>query len=127
MIFFLLDENIPQKVAKALAALDFPVAHALDHFDRGKPDEDLFPELKARGWILVTHDAGMWRKKGQREALLQAGIGAFILVSSAAFSPPELTGLLIRRLPEMIDIAQRTRRPFVLRVPDRGKIGPFPS
>ena len=69
----------------------------------------------------------MWRKRDQGDALLQAEIGAFALVSSAAFSAPELTGLLIRRLPEMIDIAQRIRRPFVLQAPDRGKIGPFPS
>jgi predicted nuclease of predicted toxin-antitoxin system len=122
---FLLDENIPDKVAKALAALDFPVTHALDYFARGTGDEQLFVELRDRQWILVTHDAKMWKKKAQREALLQAGIGVFVLVSSAAYSPADLATLLIRRLPEMIQLAASSTRPFVFRVPDRGRIERF--
>jgi len=116
------DENIPPAVAQALAILGFPVLHVLDELPRGSPDETLFAVASERDWALVTHDKGMWRKKGHREALLQSGAGVFVLVSSAAHSPAELTGLLLRRLPEMIALADRTRRPFVFRVPDRGRI-----
>lgn len=120
-----LDENLPPKVAQVLAVLDFPVLHVLDELPRGTPDQELFSEATKRDWILVTHDKGMWKKQGHREALLQAGTGVFVLVSSAAQSPAKLTVLLLKRLPEMLELANRTRRPFVLRVPDRGKIGPF--
>ena len=119
------DENLPPKVAQVLALLDFPVIHVLDELPRGTLDQDLFQEAVKRDWILVTHDKGMWKKKGHRQALMQSGAGVFVLVSSAANSPPELTTLLLRRLPEMLTLAQKTKRPFVLRVPDRGKIGPF--
>jgi len=120
-----LDENLPPTVAQALAVLKFPVTHVTDHLPRGTPDEQLFAEAAARDWVLVTRDAKMWRKRAQQEALLQAGIGVFVLVSSAAHSPPELTALLLRRLPEMLELMERARRPFVFRVPDRGRIEAF--
>ncbi len=122
---FAFDENLPPKVAQALALLDFPVVHVLDVLPRGTPDQDLFGEAVARDWVLVTHDKGMWKKKGHREALMQSGAGVFVLVSSAAHSPAELTELLLRKLPDMLQLVERTKRPFVFRVPDRGKIGPF--
>jgi predicted nuclease of predicted toxin-antitoxin system len=120
-----LDENLPLKVAQALALLDFPVTHVLDHLARGTTDEDLFAEAAKRDWVLVTRDAKMWRKKAQREALRQAGIGVFVLVSSAAHSPSELMAVLLKRIDEMVRLAEQTKRPFVLRVPDRGKIESF--
>lgn len=120
-----LDENLPPSVAQALAILRFPITHVTDHVGRGTPDEDLFDEAAARNWVLVTRDAKMWRKRAQQAALLQAGIGVFVLVSSSAHTPPELTALLLRRLPEMLELTARTRRPFVFRVPDRGKIEAF--
>lgn len=120
-----LDENLPPKVAQALAVLDFPVIHVLDHLPRGTPDEKLFAEAAQRDWVLVTRDVKMWRKRGQREALMQAGIGVFVLVSSVARSPSELTAVLLKHIQDMMRLADRTSRPFVLRVPDRGKIEPF--
>lgn len=120
-----LDENLPPKVAQALTLLDFPVLHLTDQLSRGTQDETLFSEAAQRDWILVTRDATMWRKRAQQKALLQAGIGVFVLVSSAAHSPADLMGLLLRRLPEMVELATRTRRPFVFRVPDRGRIDSF--
>lgn len=120
-----LDENLPPTVAQALAILKFPVIHVNDHLPRGTPDEQLFTEAAARDWVPVTRDAKMWRKRAQQEALLQAGIGMFVLVSSAAHSPPELMTVLLRRLPEMLKLAGHARRPFVFRVPDRGRIEAF--
>jgi hypothetical protein len=78
-----------------------------------------------RGWFLIRHDKNMWRKPAQREAMLQAGIGVFVLVSSANFSPADLTELTLRRRQDIYKHAKKTRRPFVLRLPDRGKITPF--
>jgi len=120
-----LDENLPPKVAQALALLDFPVTHVLEHLARGTTDEDLFAEAAKRDWVLVTRDAKMWRKRGQQEALRQAGIGVFVLVSSAAHSPSDLMALLLKRIDEMVGLAEHTKRPFVMRVPDRGKIESF--
>jgi len=124
-VILALDENLPPKVAQALAVIDFPVTHVIDHLPRGTADEELFVEAAKRDWVLVTRDAKMWRKRGQQAALLQAGIGVFVMVSSAAQSPSDLLALLLKRMPEMLRLVDRTKRPFVLRVPDRGKIESF--
>jgi hypothetical protein len=82
-------------------------------------------EAANRDWILVTRDAKMWRKRAQRDELLRAGIGVFVVVSTVAHTPAQLLALLSRRVPEMWERALRAKRPFVLRVPDRGSIEPF--
>lgn len=120
------DENLPASVAQALALVGHPVTHVLlEGLEPGTEDEHLFAVAAERDWVLVTRDAKMWRKKGQRAALLQAGVGVFVLVSSAAQTPAELLSLLSRRTVELVELADRTKRPFVLRVPDRGRIEPF--
>ena len=124
-MILVLDENIPPSVAVALAALKEPYAHVLDFMDRGTEDERIFEAAAERGWYLVTHDKNMWRKPAQRQAMLASGIGVFVLVSSARFSPPDLTELLLRRRKEIMKFAKKTPLPFVLRLPDRGKITSF--
>ncbi len=119
------DENLPPAVAQALALVGHPVTHVVEHLPRGTVDDLLFAEAARREWVLVTRDANMWRKRAQRAALLQAGIGVFVIVSSTAHSAADLLALLSRRMSETVDLMARTRKPFVLRVPDRGKIQPF--
>jgi hypothetical protein len=124
-VTFLLDENIPEMVARALRALELPFTHALDHFQRGTKDEVLFERLRERGWILVTRDARMWRNKPQRQALLDAGLGVFIHRSETIVTAPAITSTLINRYGEMVAIATQTKLPFVMKIPDKGKIQPF--
>lgn len=120
------DENLPQSVAHALATVGLPVSHVLSEgVLRGTPDSELFAIAHDREWVLVTRDRNMWRKKGERAALSQAGVGILVIVSSSAQTPQQLLALLSRRLPEMLQAVERSPRPFVLRVPDKGKIGPF--
>ena len=122
---FLLDENFPPQVAAALQALELPFTHSTEHFARGITDEDLFKAIKERDWCLVTRDRRMWKNKAQRKALLEAGLGVFIHVSTTRVTPPQLTQMLLSRVDEMRDIARRHKLPFVMRIADRGKIESF--
>ena len=119
------DENLPPNVSKALALVGYPVTHVLDHLPRGTPDAALFVEAAKRDWVIVTRDAKMWRKKGQLAALRAAGIGVVVVVSSVARSPAELLALFSKRMPAILDAVEKTRKPFVLRLPDKGKIESF--
>ena len=112
-------------VVRSLAQLKLPVTYLTDHLKRGTADEVIYPWLSSRGWFLVTHDQKMARKKVQREAMRQAGIGAFILVSTAAAEPREMTRIILTKWQDIENKAASTRPPFILRVPDRGKIRPF--
>lgn len=122
MIFFF-DENMPPKVAAALQSLGTCEArHLVDHLPRGTPDEDVFRFVASQGWFLITQDVRIRRNPHQRQALLQAGIGAFILTGRANRSVEEMMIFLLGRLPEIIKAAQHLEPPFILGVPDRGKI-----
>jgi predicted nuclease of predicted toxin-antitoxin system len=120
ILFF--DENIPPKVAASLQALGSCEArHLVDHLPRGTPDEQVFAFLAERGWFLVTHDHRMKRNPHQRQALMQAGIGAFILTGRVQRSKEEMMIFILECLPKITELAEATERPFIFGIPDRGK------
>ncbi|MEX2284407.1 MAG: DUF5615 family PIN-like protein [Gemmatimonadota bacterium] len=119
---FLLDENISHKIAKALSALGEAVRHVTDVLPRGTADEAIFEKLAEEDWFLITQDQYIRRRKHQREAMLQAGIGAFIFTGRAEKSLKEMTVAVLERFDEINELAIRTDRPFIFGIPDRGGI-----
>lgn len=75
---FLFDENISPAIVRALKELGKPVVYLTDILPRGTDDAAIFQKLGELGWFLVTQNPNIRRKKHEREALKQAGIGAFI-------------------------------------------------
>ncbi len=67
----------------------------------------------------------MWRNRAQRQTLLELGLGVFIHVSTTRVTPRQLTQMLLFRIDEMLEIVQQHRRPFVMRLADRGEIDSF--
>lgn len=121
MILFF-DENIPPKVAASLQALGTCEArHLIDHLPRGTPDEQVFQLLAERGWFLVTQDYRIRRNPHQRQALIQAGIGAFILTGRSDRSKEEMMIFILECLPTMAEIVASTERPFIFGISDRRK------
>jgi len=114
---------MPPKVAAAIQALGSCEArHLVDHLPRGTPDEDVFAFLASKDWLLLTQDENIRRKPHQRQALLEAGIGAFILTGRAQKSVEEMMIFLLSRLGGIETLATSTKRPFIFGIPDRGKI-----
>lgn len=120
-LFF--DENMPQKVAAALQALGVCEAqHVLDELGTGTPDEEVFRFLSEKDWLLITQDDRIRRRPQQRRALLDAGLGVFILIGRGNKSVAGMMLFLLAHLEEMEERARRTQRPFIFGIPDRGKI-----
>ena len=118
----LFDENISHRVVAALKALGHPVEHVLQILPQGATDETIFREAGERGWCLVTQDKNIKRKKVQREAMKQAGAGVFVFTGRARRSVDELTIVLLERMPEILELAARTKPPFMFGIPDRGEV-----
>ena len=119
---FLIDENLSHRIAGALKALGKPVEHVTQILPKGTPDEVIFNEVSRRGWFLLTQDHKIMRRKHQREAMLQAGIGAFIFRGRTQRSVDEQTIMVLQRYEEIEGLAGRTPRPFRYTIPDRGRI-----
>jgi predicted nuclease of predicted toxin-antitoxin system len=118
ILFF--DENIPPKVAASLQALGSCEArHLVDHLPRGSSDEQIFQLLADRGWFLVTQDYRIKRNPHQRQALLQAGLGAFILTGRADRSKEEMMIFILECLPNISELGASTGRPFIYGISDK--------
>lgn len=114
---------MPPKVAAALQALGTCEArHLVDHLPRGTPDGEVFTFVASQQWLLVTQDVRMRRNPHQRRALLETGIGAFILTGRTNRSVEQMMIFLLERFPQILRIAAGTTPPFIFGVPDRGRI-----
>lgn len=121
-MIFLFDENLSINIAKALQMLGKPIQHLFEILPRSTQDEVLFRELSQRGWFLLTQDKKIKRNRHQREALKQAGVGAFIFTGKANKSPDQMTIKKLQHLDEIEHLANRTPRPFIFGISDRGSI-----
>jgi len=124
-LIFLLDNNFPPQLAKALGLLDqedCQYRHSAAEFGADAPDETIFAGVKERGWFLVTQDAAMHRKPAQRKAILDSGIGVFVFTGRAERTFREVASFVLDRTGEMIEYAQRSKLPFICSIPDRGKL-----
>lgn len=118
---FVLDNNISHKIATALTALDMKVHHITDILPADTPDEEFFPEIARLGWILVTQDKMIRRRKHERLAMKQAGVGVFVYMGQADKSLSEMTRMLLRDMDSMRAQLAKTTTPFVIGISDKGK------
>jgi hypothetical protein len=123
-LIFLLDENFPPQLARALQALDqedCQFRHAPDEFGAGAADETIFAGIRDRGWFLVTLDARMARRPAQRQAILDAGLGVFVFKGSALPQRPfrDIAAFVLTVAAEIIERARSTSRPFIWGISDR--------
>lgn len=118
----LFDENISHKVVAALKALGHDVEHVSQILPLGTSDETILAEISGRGWCLVTQDQNIRRRPVQRRILQQSGIGAFIFTGRANRNNDEMAILVLQHLPKLVRLAERSTKPFIFGVPDRGQI-----
>jgi hypothetical protein len=119
---FFFDENIPLGIVVALRALNHHVAHAYEHGMKGALDPAVFEFVAAKGWVLVTRDKKIRRKPHERFAYLAAGIGIFIYTGSAERTLDEQMVHILRTMPEIEKLANRTGPPYIYGISDQGKI-----
>lgn len=118
-----MDENTPPQCAKALKELGEPVTHVVHEPDLGAGTKDvpLFKALAHKGWFLLTQDKKIRRRPQERMAMIQHGIGAYILMGQADKSPTEFALLVLKIMEELKADAARRPRPFVVGISDHGK------
>jgi PIN like domain len=67
-----------------------------DHFLPDTKDPDLLAVVAEEGWAFITQDTRIRRRPAERQALLESGIRAFALVSTANLSATETIEVLER-------------------------------
>jgi len=110
---FFLDECLGGgKVSRALKDAGVSFETSGNHFCRGTPDEEWLAEVGRRGWVVLTHDKGIRKHKAELLALRENHVRAFI-VAAKGLRGEEIGALLVRSMPEMLKILQRTEPPMI--------------
>lgn len=117
---FLLDENLSEKLAKALQALDADVYHVIEFLGTGATDEEVLEHAGQNDLFIITRDERIRYKPNEKAAIKKHKIGVFLL---AGKNKPgwEINRQLIWNWEKILDCAQTTKKPFIRRIRSRGR------
>ncbi len=119
---FFLDRNLGRHIiADALRQAGAQVEIHDDHFAQDTLDEDWLLEVGRRGWIVLTKDARIRYRAHERDALIRAGVSAFVLVGKN-LSAPAMAEILVRSLPKILRFAERHQPPFIAKITRSGAV-----
>ena len=107
-------------VPDALRSRGIRVELLRDHFDLATRDTDWLAEVGRRGWVVLTKDQRIRRRRVEFNALLAANVAAFVLTSG------NLTGAatghaFVQAWPKIQKHVRDFSLPFVAAVDARGK------
>lgn len=99
-------------MSQALRALGARVEIHDDHFPSDTRDAVWLQEVGRRGWVVLMKDKRIRRNRLERDALVAAGVRAFVL-TSGNLTGPEMAEILVGHLPRMNRILRGNTGPFV--------------
>lgn len=124
VVFFLDRCTNSRRLVTALTAMGAVVEVHSDHFVHDIPDAEWLPVVGERGWVVLTHDKRIRYRRIERDALLAAGIRAFVL-TVGHLSIAAATAIWESQLRKIERLAVSTPAPFIAHV-DRSSVRVMP-
>jgi len=113
---FFLDRCLDSRsLARALRDAGVEVQCHRDHFRHDTPDQDWLPAVGKHGWVVLTKDKHIRRNQLEREALIAAGVRAFVLTTGSLRGEEE-AAVFVRHLQRMRNMVISTPAPFIAHV-----------
>lgn len=113
---FFIDASLGGKlIGEALRAAGARLELHNDHFPQGTPDEVWLKEAGARNWIVLTKDDKIRYHELERQALLSAGVRAFVLTAKG-LRGAENAQVFVEALPAIHRLLNRQPGPFIAKV-----------
>ena len=118
---FYLDECLGgEKVAKVLIEAGLKIEMYFNHFQPGTPDVQWLPFVGQNGWVLLTQDKGIKKRKMEILALRESRVSAFV-VAAKGLRGEEIGQLIVKSLPKIDRILRKNRPPIVATI-TRGSV-----
>lgn len=120
---FFLDRNLgSRRVAEAMRQAGANVEVHTDHFPQDGSDEEWLAACGKRGWIAITLDYRIRYRAGERDALKENKVKAFLIAKAGEMGGDVLGHLLVEKLPKLVALATQTPAPFAFRITPSGAI-----
>jgi hypothetical protein len=108
-------------VPLALRELGWVVEAHDDHFEQDAKDVDLLPAVAAAGWVFLTQDARIRYRSAEANALREAKLKTFVLVT-ANLKAEGTVEILDKARKRIEHIASSVNAPFIYRVAKDGSV-----
>lgn len=119
MIF--IGRSVPRGVAEAVKKMRDDVLWLEDRFSHDVPDTEWLAAAGDEGWLVITHDTRIRTRPGGRRAIMEHGVGCFILSYKQPLKKHEIVDLIASTLEEMERLFEQTPRPFIYTVNKNGE------
>jgi predicted nuclease of predicted toxin-antitoxin system len=116
-----IDRSVPRGVADAVKGMREGVLWLEDEFPHEVPDQEWLAAAGEKGWLVVTHDRKVRTRPGARRAIVEHGVGCFILTYKQDLKKAEIVALIAENLEEMERRFEETPRPFIYTVSKSGE------
>ena len=113
---YFLDRDLGSKIFPSIlqkAGIDVEIH--VHHFIPDSPDEEWLPQVAARGWFVLSNDKGILRGEVQRSAVMQSGVGLFILVGGHV-KAEEIAKNFVNTYSVVEKFATENKRPFIAKI-----------
>jgi PIN domain-containing protein len=84
-----------------------------DLFGPRTPDQVWLQDIGTEGWLLISRDKRIKNRPGEKQALIDNGVGGFYLTQRDGPTRWQILQLLCRTIDEMERIFAQTPRPFL--------------
>jgi hypothetical protein len=121
LVFFIDRALGNKKIAEALRGAGASVRVHNEHFAPAERDDIWLPEIGRRGWVLLTKDSRIRYRTKEREALINARVRAFILISGN-LSGPDMADILVKALPRIRRFVESHFPPFIAKIYKGGSV-----
>lgn len=129
MIF--IDLSVPEPIATAIKVIRNDVAYLYDIYQPPSrtqpilvPDSEWLARAGREGWLVISRDEKIRYRPGERRAILENNVGAFILAHKEGLKKWPYFRLLVCTLDEMERRFAHTPRPFIYLINGSGIFTP---
>jgi len=119
---FFVDRSLGKiRIATALRQAGVLVHIHEDYFPPNAKDEYWLTQVGRNGWIVLTKDHRIRYRNLEREALMNAGVGAFIL-TAGDLQGEEMAQIFVKALPAIAKFLRKHKKPFIAKVARSGSV-----
>lgn len=83
-LVFFTDRDLGKQVPTVLQKAGLTVERFDDHFAPITPDIEWLRKVGQNGWYVLTHDKKIQYRPHEQEAVMDAGVGLFVLIGKAS-------------------------------------------